>query len=244
MNMNQIKFLALSIITITLFVIVLLNSTTTQSYAVGKKDAAATYKTQCAACHKATAEKFFDPAIADEALVDIILKGKKGAKPPFMPGFGSKGMTAEQAQELVVYMRKLRAAVDSNSETTVSNVNATANTNANTNANANTNCNNSNSAVNSNVNTNVNSTVEAAPDASAIAEATATYKTKCMACHTAKAGKFFASAKSDDQLIEAILKGMKGAKPPFMPGFGVKGMKPEQARALVYYMRQLKASVK
>ena len=112
-------------------------------------------------------------------------------------------------------------------------VNANANANVSVNSNA-------NSTVNVNANANVNSNVMTAPNAKAIEAATATYKTKCMVCHTAKAEKFFDVAKTDDQLIEAILKGKKGAKPPFMPGFEAKGMTAEQAKVLVFYMRQLK----
>jgi mono/diheme cytochrome c family protein len=66
------------------------------------------YKTKCAACHSPKAEKFFDPAVADEQLVEIILKGKKSAKPLAMPGFEAKGVTGAQAKELVRYMRTLR----------------------------------------------------------------------------------------------------------------------------------------
>lgn len=70
--------------------------------------AAETYKAKCALCHKANAEKSFDTAKTDAEHVEVILKGKKGEKPPFMPGFEAKGMTAAEAQELVTYMRELR----------------------------------------------------------------------------------------------------------------------------------------
>jgi hypothetical protein len=71
-------------------------------------EAATTYKAKCAMCHSPTAEKSFDTAKTDEVLVEIILKGKKGEKPPFMPGFEAKGMTPEQAKALVDHMRSLR----------------------------------------------------------------------------------------------------------------------------------------
>lgn len=73
-------------------------------------DAAATYKTKCAMCHTATASKHFDPALTDEQHVEAILKGKKGEKPPNMPAYGEKGITAEFAKELVTHMRQLQAA--------------------------------------------------------------------------------------------------------------------------------------
>lgn len=73
-----------------------------------QEDAATTYKTKCQACHTPKAEKFFDLGKTDAEHVEVILKGKKGEKPPYMPGFESKGMTAEQAGALVTHMRKLR----------------------------------------------------------------------------------------------------------------------------------------
>lgn len=72
------------------------------------EDAAALYKAKCVACHGATAEKKFDAAKPDAELTEIILKGKKGEKPPFMPGYEEKGVTAEQAAALVAHMRSLK----------------------------------------------------------------------------------------------------------------------------------------
>ena len=71
-------------------------------------DAAATYKTKCFACHGAKAEKKFDPAKSDEESVQMILSGKKMEKPPNMPGFEEKGITADQAKALVTYMKSLK----------------------------------------------------------------------------------------------------------------------------------------
>lgn len=71
-------------------------------------DAAATYKAKCVACHGATAEKKFDATIADADLVQIVLKGKKGEKPPFMPAYGEKGINEEQAKALVAHMKSLK----------------------------------------------------------------------------------------------------------------------------------------
>jgi mono/diheme cytochrome c family protein len=73
--------------------------------ATGDDDAAALYKAKCFACHGATAEKKFDATKADDALVDTILKGKKMEKPPNMPGFEEKGITADQAKALVAFMK-------------------------------------------------------------------------------------------------------------------------------------------
>jgi len=74
------------------------------------------------------------------------------------------------------------------------------------------------------------------------ADAADTYKTKCVACHGKKAEKKFDASMSDDQMVEAILKGKKVEKPPHMPAYGEKGVTAEQAKALVDYMKQLKAT--
>jgi len=71
-------------------------------------DDAALYKTKCVACHGATAEKKFDAAKPDAELVQSILKGKKMEKPPNMPEFETKGITADQATALVTFMKSLR----------------------------------------------------------------------------------------------------------------------------------------
>jgi mono/diheme cytochrome c family protein len=68
------------------------------------------------------------------------------------------------------------------------------------------------------------------------------YKAKCVACHGQKAEKKFDTAMAEDQMVEAIMKGKKAEKPPNMPGFETKGVTADQAKALVAYMKQLKAS--
>lgn len=73
-------------------------------------DAAATYKTKCVACHGKQAEKKFNTELKDEEMIDIVLKGKKPEKPPNMPAYGEKGVTAEQAKTLVDYMKQLKTA--------------------------------------------------------------------------------------------------------------------------------------
>jgi mono/diheme cytochrome c family protein len=72
------------------------------------EDAAVTYKTKCAACHTPKADKFFDPAKTDDEHVQIIMKGKKGEKPPFMPGYEAKGMTEVEAKAMVEHMKTLK----------------------------------------------------------------------------------------------------------------------------------------
>ena len=68
-------------------------------------DGAALYKSKCVACHGATAEKKFDATKADDELIQIVLKGKKLEKPPHMPGYEEKGITADQAKALVAFMK-------------------------------------------------------------------------------------------------------------------------------------------
>jgi mono/diheme cytochrome c family protein len=71
-------------------------------------DAAAVYKTKCAMCHGQKAEKKFDGTLPDDQLVAAILTGKKGEKPPNMPEFQTKGVTADQATALIAYMKSLK----------------------------------------------------------------------------------------------------------------------------------------
>jgi mono/diheme cytochrome c family protein len=68
-------------------------------------DMAALYKTKCFACHGATAEKKFDATKADDDLIQAVLKGRKLEKPPNMPAFEERGITADQAKALVAFMK-------------------------------------------------------------------------------------------------------------------------------------------
>ena len=72
-------------------------------------DSAALYKTKCVACHGATAEKKFDAAKANDDLIQAVLKGKKPEKPPNMPAFEERGVTADQAKALVAFMKTLKS---------------------------------------------------------------------------------------------------------------------------------------
>lgn len=82
--------------------------------------------------------------------------------------------------------------------------------------------------------------VGAAPARTSDDDAAATYKTKCFACHGAKAEKKFDTAKTEDELIQIVLKGKKMEKPPNMPVFEEKGITTDQAKALVLYMKSIK----
>jgi mono/diheme cytochrome c family protein len=72
-------------------------------------DAAAIYKSKCVACHGAAAEKKFDAAKGNDELIQAVLKGKKPEKPPNMPAFEERGMTADQAKALVAFMKTLKS---------------------------------------------------------------------------------------------------------------------------------------
>ena len=71
-------------------------------------------------------------------------------------------------------------------------------------------------------------------------DAAATYKTKCFACHGAKAEKKWDSTHAEDQMVDSILKGKKAQKPPNMPGYAEKGINADQAKALIAYMKSIK----
>ena len=68
-----------------------------------------------------------------------------------------------------------------------------------------------------------------------VAAADATYKAKCAMCHGGNAEKLFDATKTDEVLVDAVLKGVK----PKMPSYEQK-LSPDQARNLVAYMKSLK----
>jgi cytochrome c5 len=67
----------------------------------------------------------------------------------------------------------------------------------------------------------------------------ALYNTKCKMCHGATAEKKMDKTKADDVLIQIVLDGKAAEKPPNMPAFKEKGITPDQAKALVGYMKSL-----
>jgi mono/diheme cytochrome c family protein len=108
MTINRIKLyttvaLILPVIALTAFF-----RTTPASAVSTSEDPAVTYKAKCAMCHSPKAEKLYDPALPQDKQIEAILKGKKAEKPPNMPAFEPKGMTADDAKALVEYMQGLR----------------------------------------------------------------------------------------------------------------------------------------
>lgn len=110
MNTKRIKLLAIAIIALPTFAVAALNMNSVRAVSNADDDIAAVYKAKCAACHSPKAEKFYDPEIKEEEQVEAILKGKKGEKPPYMPAFEAKGITADQAKALAAHMKALRTA--------------------------------------------------------------------------------------------------------------------------------------
>lgn len=108
MKINLIKLFAIAVVTLPMLAITAFNTHPVSALSPADDEAAATYKAKCAMCHTAKAEKFFDAAKTDDELVQTTLKGKKGEKPPAMPGFEAKGMTEAQAKALVTYMKELK----------------------------------------------------------------------------------------------------------------------------------------
>ena len=106
--MKLIKNLTIAITAIFLFSVVFLNVAPAQGEAQ-PSDPAAYFKAKCVMCHGQKAEKKFDASLTDEQYVDAILKGKKPEKPPNMPAYGEKGVTADQAKALLDHMKQLRS---------------------------------------------------------------------------------------------------------------------------------------
>lgn len=76
--------------------------------AVAGNEAADTFASRCSGCHGAKAEKRFNRSMSEGQMVEIILNGKKVEKPPFMPAWSQKGVSAGQARALASYMKSLR----------------------------------------------------------------------------------------------------------------------------------------
>jgi cytochrome c5 len=105
--MTKLKLIAATVTTALVFGMLVVVPASTQD--VQPSDAAGYYKAKCVMCHGKKAEKKFDSSMSDEQLVEIVLKGKKVEKPPHMPGYGEKGVTADQAKALIEHMKHLKA---------------------------------------------------------------------------------------------------------------------------------------
>ena len=106
--MKRLINIGIAITAVFLFGIVFYGVALAQSEAQ-PSDPAAFYKAKCVACHGQKADKKFDASLTEEQQIDAILKGKKPEKPPNMPAYGEKGVTAEQAKALLEHMKQLRS---------------------------------------------------------------------------------------------------------------------------------------
>ena len=108
MTRNGIKILSIAILVLPLLALVVFTNKPVKAVSSVVDDPATVYKAKCAMCHSPKAEKFYDPSRPEEEQIQAIMKGKKGEKPPYMPGFEAKGMTAEEAKALAGYMKTLK----------------------------------------------------------------------------------------------------------------------------------------
>ena len=107
--MKRVKNIAITITAIFLFGVLFYSVAPAQGEAQ-PSDPAAFYKAKCVVCHGQKAEKKFDTTLTDEQHLEAILKGKKPEKPPNMPAYGEKGVTADQAKALLDHMKQLKTA--------------------------------------------------------------------------------------------------------------------------------------
>jgi len=107
---DKSKQLAIPLFVFPLLVAGMLGGAPTRAGAAAQDfDAAAYYASaKCAMCHSAKAEKHFDATKPDDVLTTAILQGVKAEKPPAMPSYEAKGVTADQAKALVAYMKSLK----------------------------------------------------------------------------------------------------------------------------------------
>lgn len=106
--MKTLKLMTVAAMLAAFFAAVAMVSAASRTTGEDQFDAGATYKAKCVACHGQKAEKKFDATLSEEQMVEAILKGKKVEKPPHMPAYAEKGVTAEQAKAMVEYMKQLK----------------------------------------------------------------------------------------------------------------------------------------
>ena len=108
MTIARLKTTGFALGILTVFALIFLVSGTAQTD-LKYSDAASYYKdAKCVVCHGQAAEKKFNPDDKDDKLIEAILQGKKAEKPPNMPAFEPKGLTADQAKAMIDYMRTLK----------------------------------------------------------------------------------------------------------------------------------------
>lgn len=108
MNKKNFKIIMIAAFAISFFAIIGLSRTSTTTVSAADETTADVYKAKCAMCHGQKAEKAYNPEMPLAQQIEVIMKGKKTEKPPSMPGFEARGMTAEQAKVLADFMKGLR----------------------------------------------------------------------------------------------------------------------------------------
>ena len=109
MKTNRLKIYAIITFALPMLLVSVFRATPTAAETpVALQDAAAVYKAKCAMCHGPKAAKSYNPDLPMEEQLTAVLKGKKAAKPPHMPGFESKGIKEDQAKALIEFMQGLR----------------------------------------------------------------------------------------------------------------------------------------
>ena len=107
--MKTLKIMTVAAMLAAFFAAVVMVSATSRTAGEDQFDAGAAYKAKCVACHGPKAEKKFDSALPEDQMVEAIMKGKKAEKPPHMPAYADKGVTAEQAKAMIEHMKKLKS---------------------------------------------------------------------------------------------------------------------------------------
>jgi len=104
---SKIVKLAITLVAVPLFATVIMTSATVRTRAASQEfDAAAFFKTKCAMCHGAKAEKKFDASKPEDKMIEAVLNGVEGT--PKMPAYGEKGVSADQAKALIAFMKSLK----------------------------------------------------------------------------------------------------------------------------------------
>ena len=106
--MNRIRNMAIALTTICLLSMIFLTAAPAQTE-VKPSDTEAFYTAKCVMCHGKKAEKKFDPSLTDDQMLEAVMKGKKAEKPPHMPAYGEKGVTADDAKALIAHMKHLKS---------------------------------------------------------------------------------------------------------------------------------------
>ena len=109
MKITNLKKTGVAVCALAIFAMVFLVSAFAQTETVKFVDAPSYYKeAKCVVCHGQKAEKKFDVTVADEEMLKVVLAGKKAEKPPNMPGYEAKGLTADQAKAMIAYMKSIK----------------------------------------------------------------------------------------------------------------------------------------